>query len=226
MRFSGGAGKPSVEELAKMRRDYGEKSLDESQIGGGPFALFKDWLDEAVEARVTEPNAMCLSTIGADNRPKSRYVLLKGFSVEEGFVWFTNYDSRKGQELAQNPYAALTFWWGDLERSVRIEGKVSKVSAEESDEYFQKRPRGAEIGAWSSQQSQPIGSQTDLQNQYKLMSEKFENHKVIPRPESWGGYRLVPDYIEFWKGRSSRLHDRIAFTYKPDGVWSHQRLQP
>lgn len=150
---------PTKADLVQMRRDYNEISLDESQIdpSGHPMPLFQTWLKEAIDAKVTEPNAMCLSTVTSEGRPASRYVLCKK-ADNDGFVWFTNYDSRKGEELAKNPFAALVFWWGDMERSVRIEGKVEKISAEESDAYFTRRPRDAEIGAWASKQSRPIGS--------------------------------------------------------------------
>ena len=154
---------PTRADLVQMRRDYNEVSLDESQIdaSGHPMPLFQNWLKEAIDAKVTEPNAMCLSTVTSEGRPASRYVLCKK-ADNDGFVWFTNYDSRKGEELAKNPFAALVFWWGDMERSVRIEGKVEKISTEESDAYFTRRPRDAEIGAWASHQSRPIGSQEEL----------------------------------------------------------------
>jgi pyridoxamine 5'-phosphate oxidase len=170
---------------------------------------------------------MCLSTVNAQNRPASRYVLLKTFNEADGsFVWFTNYESKKGKDLAQNPNAALVFWWGDMERSVRIEGVVEKVSAEESDTYFAVRPRGAELGAWASHQSQPISSQEALHKGYDDIKEKFKGEETIPRPEFWGGYRLRPDMIEFWKGRSSRLHDRLEFKLNESGAWTSRRLQP
>ena len=206
--------KPASEpiDLARIRKEYGDLNFDESMIpeDGSPFSLFKEWLDTAVQMKMVEPNACALATVNSEGRPSNRFLLLKDFD-ERGFVFFTNYESRKGDELAQNPYAAMTFWWGPLEKSVRVEGKVEKVSAEESDEYFGKRPRGAELGAWASNQSRPIADQKSLKDQYNEMEKKFEEEETIPRPEFWGGYRLVPDYVEFWKGRRSRLHDRIQF---------------
>lgn len=216
------------EDLAKMRREYSEISLDETQIpsDGRPFSLVRAWLDEAISNKVTEPNAMCLSTISKEGRPASRYVLLKDFSEQDGsFVWFTNYDSRKGEELALNPFASLVLWWGDMERSIRVEGKVSKLEPALSDAYFQKRPRAAELGAWASHQSAPIESQQALHERFDQEELRFKDAETIPRPETWGGYRLTPDMIEFWKGRHSRLHDRLEFRLA-DEKWSCQRLQP
>jgi len=155
---------------------------------------------------------------------------LKDFD-SRGFTWFTNYESRKGNDLAENPYAAMTFWWGPLERSVRVEGTVERVAAADSDDYFQKRPRGAELGAWASDQSRPIADQKSLKERYEQMEKRFETQEKIERPEFWGGYRLIPTRIEFWKGRRSRLHDRIVFTQEAQDStgsarWSHERLQP
>ena len=210
-------------DLARIRKEYGDQPFDESQIPatGNPFLLFREWLDLACQMRMIEPNACALATANAQGRPSNRFVLLKDFD-ERGFTWFTNYESRKGHDLTENPYAAMTFWWGPLERSIRIEGRVEKVSAQESDEYFQKRPRGAEIGAWSSDQSQPIADQEALMAKSAAVEKRFEGQDRIERPPFWGGYRLIPDRIEFWKGRRSRLHDRIEFTRQPDdSSWSH-----
>jgi pyridoxamine 5'-phosphate oxidase len=200
-------------DLARIRKEYGDLNFDESMIpaDGSPFSLFREWLDTAVQMKMVEPNACALATVNAEGRPSNRFLLLKDLD-DKGFVFFTNYESRKGEELANNPYAAMTFWWGPLEKSVRIEGKVEKIAEQESNEYFAKRPRGAELGAWSSNQSRPIADQQSLKDQYSHMEKKFEASETIPRPEFWGGYRLVPDYVEFWKGRRSRLHDRIQFT--------------
>ena len=197
-------------DLARIRKEYGDLNFDESMIpeDGSPFSLFKEWLDTAVTMKMVEPNACALATVNGQGRPSNRFLLLKDFD-DRGFVFFTNYESRKGNELTENPYAAMTFWWGPLEKSVRIEGKVEKVSQEESDDYFAKRPKGAELGAWASNQSRPIDNQQGLKDQYAAMEKKYEGEDKIPRPDFWGGYRLVPDYMEFWKGRRSRLHDRI-----------------
>ena len=207
--------------------DYTKKGLVESDVvkesNSDPNVLFSKWLQEAIDSKIIEPNAMCLAT-SHNNRPSARYVLLKGHD-DRGFVWYTNYESRKSMELAANPYASLTFWWGDLERSVRVEGAVEKVSAKESDEYFYSRPRGSRIGAWSSNQSEEIASRDALETQEREIIAKFGSDGEVPRPPHWGGFRLVPSRVEFWKGRSSRLHDRIVF--ERDGEeWNIQRLQP
>eukprot|EP01035_Chromulina_nebulosa_P017503 gene17503-23060_t len=169
---------------------------------------------------------MCLST-SIDNKPSARFVLLKGYD-KNGFIWYTNYDSRKGKELEKNNFASLTFWWGELERSVRIEGIVEKVSEAQSDEYFNSRPRGSQIGAWTSNQSRPISSREELAQQEKNLADQFHSQPKIGRPPHWGGYRLKPTRIEFWKGRESRLHDRIVFERNEslDNNWVVTRLQP
>ena len=219
--------------ISDLRKEYSRQGLDESLLPKNPHTLFTTWFQEACDAKVIEPNAMCLSTC-KDNKPSARIVLLKAFD-EKGFVWFTNYESRKGMELESNPYAALTFWWGDLERSVRVEGVVEKVSTEESVEYFHSRPRNSQIGAWTSNQSKPIASREALQAQELAIQTRFEG--VVPKPEHWGGYRLVPNRVEFWKGREGRLHDRILFehrsptnvissTMNDPTVWTITRLQP
>eukprot|EP01039_Chlorochromonas_danica_P005315 gene5314-5850_t len=216
----------SITSITDLRKEYSSQALLETDpvVQQGPFKLFENWLNEACNAKTTEPNAMCLSTV-KDNRPSARYVLLKGFD-ERGFVWYTNYQSRKGGELVGNPYAALTFWWGELERQVRIEGQVVKVSEEESDAYFQVRPRGSQIGAWSSNQSRPIAGRSALELQEQEVAQRFTDaQQAVPRPPHWGGFRLVPDRIEFWKGRGSRLHDRLVFE-KVDEAWRLGRLQP
>ena len=223
----GATGGMNSQDLARIRKEYGDLPFDETMIpeSGSPLPLFREWLDFACEMRMIEPNACALATVGADGRPSNRFVLLKDFD-ERGFVWFTNYESRKGNDIQANPYAAMTFWWGPLEKSVRVEGRVEKVPAEESDEYFQKRPRGAELGAWASDQSRPIANQGALKNKYEETEQRFADKEQIERPQFWGGYRLVPDRIEFWKGRRSRLHDRIEFRLQEGGEWTHQRLQP
>ncbi len=214
--------------VADLRKEYSRQGLVEEThiVESGPFALFQSWLNEAIESKVLEPNAMCLSTCDEQHRPSARYVLLKAFD-KNGFVWYTNYQSRKGNQLFTNPYAALTFWWGDLERSVRIEGSVIKVSEAESDAYFQSRPRTSQIGAWTSHQSEEINSRKELEEQEHAVMKQFEGVDSIPRPPHWGGFRLVPSRIEFWKGRESRLHDRLVFERQDqDVVWTLKRLQP
>lgn len=212
-------------DIATLRKEYSKQGLNEEDVSDDPMETFDVWFKEACKSKVVEPNAMCLSTC-KDNTPTARYVLLKGHD-QRGFVWFTNYNSRKGGDLAANPKAAITFWWGDLERSIRIEGYVERVSAEESDEYFNKRPRGAQLGAWSSNQSQDISSREALSTQEENVIAQFKDVPIVTRPPHWGGYRLVPSRIEFWKGRESRLHDRLVYERKTDGDWAKpRRLQP
>lgn len=209
--------------IADLRKDYIHASLSESDVAADPIAQFKKWFDEALKANVPEANAMSLATVAADGRPSSRIMLIKEFD-QRGFAWFTNYESRKAHELEQKPYAALLFHWIELERQVRIEGRVERISAEENDTYFQSRPVGSRIGAIASSQSEQVASREALETRYAEAEAKHGAHP--PRPAHWGGYRLVPDYVEFWQGRSSRLHDRIAFRLKADGSWDMQRLQP
>jgi len=213
-------------DLATLRKEYSRQGLNEEDMSEEPMETFDAWIQEAINAKCIEPNAMCVSTC-QDNTPTARYVLLKAHD-KRGFVWFTNYQSRKGEDLAANPAAALTFWWGDLERSVRIEGKVEKVSEQESDDYFNKRPRGAQVGAWSSNQSRPIGSREELAAQEQAIISRFQDVQIVTRPPHWGGYRLVPTRIEFWKGRESRLHDRLVYERESgDDKWAKpRRLQP
>lgn len=219
--MSGDSSKVSLSTVATLREEYSSTGLDESTLTDNPFVLFKKWLDEAVAAQVREPNAMCLATVDQTGRPSNRYVLLKGFD-DNGFVWYTNYTSRKAQQLEKNPFAALTFWWGDLERSVRIEGKVFKVSSSESDEYFRLRPAKSRLAAILSEQSKPVGSRVELEKKFEELAQQYGLQpdgtcsKPIPRPDTWGGYRLVPDSIEFWKGMRDRLHDRIKYVREVD----------
>lgn len=211
--------------IAELRKEYSNFALSENDpiVKQGPFKLFDAWLNEARSAKTTEPNAMCLSTC-VDNRPSARYVLLKAFD-ERGFAWYTNYESDKGRQLTANPQAALTFWWGELERQVRVEGRVERVSSEDSDKYFSIRPRGSQLGAWSSQQSRPVADRAALEQQEQEVTARFDANQPVPRPDHWGGFRLVPDKIEFWKGRGSRLHDRLVFVRQGD-EWILSRLQP
>ncbi|HHX4059455.1 pyridoxamine 5'-phosphate oxidase [Burkholderia contaminans] len=211
--------------LADLRINYSRASLDEADVAHDPFAQFDRWFKEALAAKLPEPNTMTLATVGDDGRPSARIVLIKGVD-ERGFVFFTNYESRKGRDLAAHPQAALLFYWIELERQVRIEGRIEKTSAEESDRYFASRPLGSRIGAWASEQSAVIDSRATLEAQEKAVSERFGDNP--PRPPHWGGYRLVPDSIEFWQGRPSRLHDRLLYT-RDAGTshgWSISRLSP
>jgi pyridoxamine 5'-phosphate oxidase len=208
--------------LAQLRKSYEQADLDESSTSESPLRLFEQWMNEALEAGVPEPNAMTLATVGADLRPSSRIVLIKGYD-EQGLVWYTNYDSRKGRELAGNPHAALQFHWVELERVVRIEGRVGKLDAQQSDAYYASRPLDSRIGAWASPQSQVIPGRGVLVAQAAQYAARFLLNP--PRPEHWGGYRLVPDRWEFWQGRKSRLHDRICYRLA-DGQWTRDRLAP
>lgn len=208
--------------LAHIRQEYSSRELLENTIHTNPFIQFGVWLDEAIKSSVPEPTAMNLATVDANNRPSSRIVLLKGFS-EKGFVFFTNYTSRKGRALEKNQYVAINFFWPELERQVRIEGTVSYISREESDEYFSSRPRGSQIGAWGSPQSQFIDKK-ELEEKVKAQEQKWKD-KTIPCPPIWGGYNVVPDYFEFWQGRPSRLHDRLTFTLEGHN-WKIRRIAP
>ncbi|AEK63602.1 pyridoxamine 5'-phosphate oxidase [Collimonas fungivorans] len=209
--------------IADLRIDYSQASLSEADSAADPITQFGTWFDEAIQAEVPEANAMSLATVGRNGRPSSRIVLIKQFD-ERGFTWFTNFDSRKGHELLEHPYGALLFHWVALERQVRIEGKVERVSESESDAYFHSRPLRSRLGAIASAQSQPIGSRDLLEAEYAKAEKEFGDHP--PRPNHWGGYRLLPDTVEFWQGRRSRLHDRILYTLDADGNWRRQRLQP
>lgn len=209
--------------IADIRTDYQQATLDETTVGNDPLAFFQQWFGEAQNAGAEEVNAMTLATVDASNFPHARIVLLKGID-DLGFVFFTNYDSDKGRQLATNPNAAIVFFWKELERQVRIEGKITKVSAAESDEYFQSRPASSRIGAWASPQSKVIANRREIEAAENKYRQAFSDGH-IPRPAHWGGYRVLPHYIEFWQGRSSRLHDRISFRLA-DGVWQKARLAP
>ena len=209
--------------IADLRKDYTQATLDEADALANPFEFFKLWFDQALNADLPEPNAMTLATVGSDLRPSTRVVLIKGYD-ERGIVWYTNYDSRKGRQIAGNPYAALQFHWVELERVVRIEGVVEKVSDEESDEYFASRPLDSRIGAWASPQSQVISGRGVLVANAAKYGAQFLLKP--PRPPHWGGYRLKPDQWEFWQGRKSRLHDRLRYSQGTDGAWLRERLAP
>jgi pyridoxamine 5'-phosphate oxidase len=211
------------ETVAHLRTDYGQASLDETDVAPDPMAQFARWFEEALKAEVNEPNAMSVATVGADGRPSSRIVLVKQFD-ERGLTWYTNYDSQKAQQLRDNPFAALLFFWNELERQVRIEGRVERTSPEDSDKYFSSRPLKSRLSAIASQQSAPIASRTALEQNYDAVARQYGEEPL--RPENWGGFRLVPERVEFWQGRRSRFHDRIVYQRQEDGSWTRQRLQP
>lgn len=209
--------------LSEIRTEYQLASLDSSHMLAEPFAQFDKWFKEALESEVLEVNAMNLATATPDGKPSNRMVLLKGLD-DKGFVFFTNYHSDKGQMLAVNPHAALNFFWQELERQVRIEGVIEKVSHEESDEYFAARPKGAQIGAWVSEQSREIDNRDVLDQRLEELTKHYEHEEVI-RPPHWGGYRLIPENVEFWQGRPNRLHDRLKYIRTGEG-WKLVRLAP
>jgi pyridoxamine 5'-phosphate oxidase len=212
--------------LADLRQDYRRNSLEIKEIAKNPILQFEKWFAEAVATpNLIEPNAMTLSTATKSGFPSSRIVLLKGLDAR-GFAFFTNYESRKGAEILKNPRAALNFWWPPLERQVRIEGRVEKLSPEESLAYFQSRPKSSQIGAWASPQSQVIDNREFLEKNVESLEKKYENAENLPIPPFWGGFRVVPSRVEFWQGRSSRLHDRLVFLMKKNGSWKVERLAP
>lgn len=210
-------------DLQEMRTEYKKASLDENSVPIEPFSLFETWFSQAIEAQIKDPNSMILATSSKENIPNIRAVLLKIFD-EKGFIFFTNYNSVKAKEIEQNPHVALEFLWLDLERQVRVTGKCEKITTAESMAYFMKRSRGSQLGAWVSEQSAVISSRKMLQIQVEKMKQKFAKGSV-PLPDFWGGYRVVPEKIEFWQGRESRLHDRILYT-KTQNDWKIERLAP
>lgn len=216
--------RPTAEGLAALRREYGEHGLDTPDLEPDPVAMFRRWFDAAVDSGLHEPNAMVVTTVSGDGRPSSRMVLLKGID-ERGFVFYSNYESRKGLEIAQNPVVSLLFPWHDLQRQVRVEGTVTSVSAEESAAYFAARPREAQVGAWASPQSREVASRAELDELYQAAWSRFEGEDV-PLPPHWGGYRVSPEAVEFWQGRKGRLHDRLVYRREGDARWVVARLAP
>lgn len=210
--------------IADIRRDYMMHALNEADMAENPMEQFARWWDDAIKSEIDEVNAMTLATATLGGLPSARVVLLKGFD-ERGFIFFTNYHSHKGRELEQNPRASLIFFWKELERQVCIEGIVEKVPEKESDDYFQSRPAGSRIGAWASPQSSIIDNREVIENNVKELEKKFSDG-FIPRPEHWGGYVVKPTNIEFWQGRSSRLHDRVRYVHQLGSKWHMQRLAP
>lgn len=212
------------EKIAEIRKDYSHKVLIESEIESNPLKQFEKWWQEAVASDIPEANAMTLATASADGMPSARMMLLKGFS-EKGFMFFTNYNSFKGQQLTENPRACLVLFWKELERQVRITGIIEKTGKDESDSYFQMRPKASQIGAITSPQSQVVESRQWLDERFNKLSEKLEN-ETVQRPDHWGGYLVKPVIVEFWQGRPGRLHDRIQYSLSDDGSWKIERLAP
>jgi pyridoxamine-phosphate oxidase len=211
--------------IADLRKEYAQGELDEEHVDVDPLVQFQQWFDEAHASEVPEPNAMTLATADAQGRPNARVVLLKGVD-NEGFVFYSNYQSQKGKELEANPNAALVFHWHELERQVRITGSIEQVAPETSDNYFHSRPAGSQRGAWASPQSQPINSKQEVWDKLAELENTYPDDN-IPRPEHWGGYRLKPEVVEFWQGRPNRLHDRIVYTWEADHQdWKLERLAP
>ena len=210
--------------IAHLRKSYEQGELDEASAAAQPLRQFELWLEQAIQAQLPEPNAMTLATVGEDGRPSTRVVLIKGVDAR-GIVWYTNYESRKGRELAARPFAALQFHWVELERVVRIEGRVERTGAEESDAYYASRPLDSRLGAWASPQSRPLADRAELDARLAEVRERFDGIEDVPRPASWGGFVLRPETIEFWQGQQARLHDRFTYT-RTDDAWSIQRLAP
>jgi pyridoxamine 5'-phosphate oxidase len=213
-----------MNDLPSLRKEYSQAALDAKSVSQDPIRQFTKWFEEAVTAKVPEPNAMTLATVNENGRPASRIVLLKGIE-DYKFVFYTNYQSRKGKELDQNPACALTFFWPELERQVRIEGAASRIDEKRSEKYFQSRPRGSQVGAWASPQSSVISDRSLLETRAKQIEAKYAADEFLPKPNQWGGYEIDPLMVEFWQGRPSRLHDRILYT-KDESGWKINRLAP
>lgn len=213
--------------LARLRREYGDRGLDVDDLADDPVTMFRRWLDETVESGLHEPNAMVVSSVSAEGRPSSRVVLLKGLS-DRGFVFYTNLQSRKAHEIEAHPQVALLFPWHDLQRQVRVEGTASRVSAEEDEAYFASRPRGSQLGAWASPQSQVVASRASLDERYGGVLAQFADAEEVPLPPFWGGLRVEPRVVEFWQGRKGRMHDRLVYRRgeDPSAPWVVERLAP
>lgn len=212
-----------MDHIARLRKEYSRAGLTEAGSHPDPIEQFRRWFGEALGADLHEPNAMTLATATPGGRPSARVVLLKGFD-ERGFVFYTNYEGRKAREIEANPHCALVFYWGELERQVRVEGRARRVPGEESDAYFESRPRGSQLGAWVSEQSRPAESREVLERRLRALEAEYGGRE-IPRPQFWGGYRVEPEVVEFWQGRENRLHDRLAYR-RSGSVWERERLQP
>ena len=210
--------------IVSLRKEYSSAFLNEEDVHQNPFKQFELWMHQAVEAEILEPHAMTVSTVSSEGKPSSRIVLLRGFD-ENGFIFYTNYNSHKGHDMAQNKYACLNFFWPELERQIRIEGSIEKIDPQVSTDYFHSRPRESQIGAWASIQSAVIANRKVVEDAFVHYTEKFKNLEVIPKPEHWGGYNIKPTSIEFWQGRPSRLHDRLRYS-AVNGLWKIERLSP
>ena len=210
--------------IGGIRREFSARGFSEAQAHADPLTQFDEWFDEAVRSGLKDPTAMALATAGADGLPSVRTVLLKGYS-HRGFVFYTNYESRKGRDLVENQRVAACFWWDDLDRQIRVEGTVERLSDDESDAYFGSRPREAQLAAWASEQSRTIEGRAVLERRLKEVEAKHAD-KVVPRPPHWGGFRILPNVVEFWQGRPRRLHDRLCYTRGEDGQWRRERLAP